>query len=205
MRTYKEWETHILFFATLSGCHARSGLQWISSKLKWMSSLITHHYQHDSMTSACQMSSLYLKCPDIIVMVLHIASCILYLQHSTPQPPGFVFGGWCHQTAKQRIDPSQAQWHRTVAVGVPTQAPWPWRVPRFDPPGLLYSISASLPFQYIIHIYSWKTLCWKHLWTLVEVPSCPSPCHKSRVACGASHHLSNRWVTWMRPQHAICD
>ena len=112
-----------------------------------MSSLVTHHYQHDSITSACQMSSLYLKCPDIIVMVLHIASCILYLQHSTPQPPGFVFGGWCHQTAKQRIDPSQAQWHRTVAVGVPTQAQWPWRVPRFDPPGLVYSISASLPFN----------------------------------------------------------
>ena len=51
----------------------------------------------------------------------------------------------------------------------------------------------------MVDIYWW----WKtpHLWTLVSVPSCPSPCHKSRVACGASHHLRNKRGNM---QYGIC-
>lgn len=127
-------------------------------------SSITHHYQHDSVTSAtssCQMSSVYLKCPDIIVMVLYVASCILY--HPIP-----TFGGWwCHQPSNVLI---QARHCGTKLLQLVCQL----KLRSLGGcRGLMYSIAASAYASHIwfISIDGEKLLIFEHLFQCQVAPA----------------------------------
>ena len=165
---------------------------------------ITHHYQHDSVTSAtssCQLSSVRIlkmpwhHCYGLVCCLMHLVPPTLH----TPFPRLVVGGASSQATYWSKpgtVAPNCCSWCANSSSVALEGAEGFIRFNLFlTPAGLVHVQHSclSLCLSYMVDIYWW----WKppHLWTLVSVPSCPSPCHKSRVACGASHHLRNKRVT----------